>query len=90
MKTIATANILVFIVVVSIAMYTELNLQKWRTWLLGLYGFLSFFLLGIVGKQDLYKCIILGAVGVVIVLGGIITYWNRERARKWLREREEK
>lgn len=89
MKTIATANIIVFIIVVSIAMYIGLSPKKWRTWLLSLYGFLSFFLLGIVGKESLYEAVMLGAVGVVIVFGGMITFWNRERAKKWLKEHGE-
>ena len=90
MKTIAIVNIVVFIIAVSIAMYIELNPKKWQTWLLSLYGFLSFFFVGMVGKQGVYESVILGAVGVAIVFGGIITYLNRERAQKWLREHEEK
>jgi hypothetical protein len=89
MKTIVIVNIVVFIIAVSIAMYIELNPKKWQTWLLGLYGFLSFLLLGLVGKAGLYESIMLGAVGVAMVVGGIITYQNRERAKKWLKEHSE-
>lgn len=88
MKAIAIVNMVVFIVVVSIAIYIELDPKKWQTWLLSLYGFVSFFLLGMIGNQDLYESVLLGVVGVAIVLGVIITYWNRERAKKWLQEHE--
>lgn len=90
MKTVATANGVIFIIILSIAIYIGLNPKKWQTWLLSLYGFLTFFLAGIVGTGNFYESIKAGALGIAVIFGGIVTYWNRERARKWLQEHEEK
>jgi hypothetical protein len=87
MKTIATVNAVIFGIVCAIAIYFGLDPKKWQTWLLGLYGFLSFFLVGIVGTGNFYESVKVGAiVTFALTFGGIITYWNRERAKKWLKE----
>jgi len=90
MKTVAIVNLGIFLIVYGIAMYLGLNPKKWQTWLLGLYGFLTLFLVGIVGTGNFYESIKAGALGIAVIFGGIVTYWNRERARKWLQEHEEK
>ena len=90
MKTIATVNGVIFVIAISIAIYIGLDPKKWQTWLLSLYGFLTFFLAGIVGTGNFYESIKAGTVGTfLIIFTGIITYWNRERAKKWLSEHEE-
>lgn len=88
MKTVATGNVVVFLVVYGIVVYIGINPKKWQTWLLGLYGFLTFFLAGIVGTGNFYESIKAGAIGIALIFGGIITYWNRERAKKWFGEQE--
>lgn len=90
MKTLATVNGVTFIIVLSIAIYLGLDPKKWQTWLLSLYGFLTFFLAGIVGTGNFYESIKVGIIATVaLIFGGIITYWNRERAKKWLKEHGE-
>jgi hypothetical protein len=90
MKTVATVNGVIFTLVISIAIYLGLDPKKWRTWLLSLYGFLTFFLVGIVGTGNFYEAVKLGTiVTFALILGGITTYWNRERAKKWLKEHGE-
>jgi Na+/H+ antiporter NhaD/arsenite permease-like protein len=89
MKTVATVNVVIFVIVISIAMYIGLDPKKWQIWLLSLYGFLTFFLAGIVGTGNFYESIIIGAIATfALIFGGIIEYWNRERAKNWLREQE--
>ena len=90
MKTLATVNGVIFMIFLSIAIYRGLDPKKWQTWLLSLYGFLTFFLAGIVGTGNLYESIKIGIIATfALIFGGIITYWNRERAKKWLREHYE-
>ena len=89
MKSIATVNGVIFVIVCAIAIYLGLDPKKWQTWLLSLYGFLTFFLAGIVGTGNLYESVAVGAIGTfAVILGGIIEYWNRERARKWPKEHD--
>jgi hypothetical protein len=87
MKTLATVNGVVFAIVCAIAIYLGLDPKKWQTWLLTLYGFLTFSLVGMAGIHNFYEAVKLGViVTFALVFGGIITYWNRERAKKWLKE----
>jgi len=89
MKTIATVSGVVFAIVLGIAIYIGLDPKKWQTWFLSLYGFLTFFLVGIVGTGNVYEAVKVGAiVTFALIFGGIITFWNRERAKKWLKEHE--
>jgi Na+/H+-dicarboxylate symporter len=85
MKTIATFNAIICALVFARAVYLGLDPKKWQTWLIGLYCFLSLFFAGIVGTGNSFES---GKVGAIItfalVFGGIITYWSRERAKKWL------
>jgi len=90
MKTVATVNGVIFVIVCAIAIYLGLEPKKWQTWLLSLYGFLSFFLAGIVGTGNFYESVAVAAIATfALIFGGIITYWNRERAKKWLKEHGE-
>jgi type II secretory pathway component PulF len=90
MKTVATVNLVIFAIVCAIAMYLGIAPKKWQTWLLSLYSFLSFFFVGIVGTGNFYESVAVGAiVTFALIFGGIITYWNRERAEKWLKEHGE-
>lgn len=87
MKTIATANLVVFIIAMSIAMYIGLDPKKWRSWVLALYGFLTFYLVAIVGTGDFYKSVTASAIATIATMfSGITTFWTRERAKRWLKE----
>jgi hypothetical protein len=87
MKTVAIVNGILFTIVISIAIYLGLDPKKRQTWLLSLYSFLTFFLAGIITTGNVYESIKLGAfVTFALMFGGIITYWNRERAKKWLKD----
>jgi hypothetical protein len=90
MKTVATVNGVIFAIVISMAIYLGLDPKKWQTWLLSLYGFLTFFLAGIAGTSNFYDSIKVSAIATfALMFVGIITYWNRERAKKWLKEHGE-
>jgi hypothetical protein len=89
MKTLATLNGVIFLIILSIAIYLGLNPKKWQTWLLSLYGFLTFFLAGMAGTRNFHESIKVGIIATfALIFGGIVTYWNRERAKKWLDEHE--
>lgn len=90
MKTVATVNVVIFAIVCAVAVYLGVDPKKWQTWLLSLYAFMTFFLVAIVGKGDVYEAIKIGAiVTFALIFGGILTYWNRERAKRWLNEHNE-
>jgi hypothetical protein len=90
MKTIATVSVVIFAIVLVRAIYIGLDLKKWQSWLFGVYGFLTFLLIGMVGTGDIYESIIIGAiVAFATMFVGVTTRWNRERARKWLQEHGE-
>lgn len=87
MNAVATANAIIFAIICAIAIYSGLNPKKWQTWLLSLYSFLTFFLVGTVGTGNFYESAALGVVVTfALIFGGITTFWNRERAKKWLKE----
>lgn len=89
MKTLATVNVIAFAIISAIAIYLGLDPKKWRTWLLSVYSFLTFFLVGFIGSGNFTDALKIGAsVTFAIVFGGIITFWSRERAKKWLQARE--
>ena len=90
MRTIATVNAVILAIVGAIAIYVGFDPKKWQTWLLSLYAFLSFFLVGMVGTGNFYDSVAVGAiVTLAMVIVGVTTYWNRERAKKWLKEHGE-
>ena len=89
MKIVATVNVIIFIIAYGIAIYIGVDLKKWWSRLLSLYCFLTFFFIGIVGTREFYESMKIGVIATfVFIIGGAITYWNRERARKWLHEDE--
>ena len=90
MKTVTTVNVVILAIVGAIAIYLGFDPKKWQTWLLSLYGFLTFFLVGIVGTGNVYEAVKIGAiVTLAMICVGITTYWSRERAKKWLKEQGE-
>jgi hypothetical protein len=89
MKTLATLSVVIFAIVFAITIYIGLDLKKWQTWLFGVYGFLTFFLVGLIGTGNVIESIKVGAiVAFATIFVGVTTSWNRERAKKWLREHE--
>ena len=77
MEILTFANALVFIVVSAICVFIGLDLKKWSSWFLGLYGFLSGLLFGF-----LRSGLLLGLQGgallaFVALFGGGMTYRNR-------------
>ena len=51
METIIIANIFVFSIVSFISIIIGLDLKKWQSWLIGLYGFVSGSLVGYLSKH---------------------------------------
>jgi len=89
MKTVATMSTVIFAIIFVLTIYTGLDIKKWQSWLFGVYGFLTFFLVGMVGTGDIYESVKVGTiVAFATVLVGVTTRWNRERAKKWLKEQE--
>jgi hypothetical protein len=52
METIITVNIFVFLIVGGICVFIGLDLKKWSSWLLGLYGFLTGSLVGLLSPGE--------------------------------------
>lgn len=78
MKTLATVIGVIFIIVSAIAIYVGLDLKKMgKTWLFGVYGFLTFLLTGLVGTGNIIESIKVGAiVAFATVFVGVTTRWN--------------
>ena len=89
MATIILANIFVFLVVYVITIFIGLDLKKWSSWLYGIYGFLSGFLLGFLVFNDngslglsmnLTGSLQVGAIfAFLIMYGGATTRWKKQR-----------
>ena len=52
METMITVNIFVFLIVASRYVFIGLDLKKWSSWLLGLYGFLTGSLIGLLRSGE--------------------------------------
>ena len=87
MQALIFANFFVFLIVSSVCIFTGLDLKKWSSWLLGLYGFLSGLLMGFLwpdGDLDVPSLLTVGALFAFIVLyGGATTHWHRQRFGKF-------
>lgn len=89
MKTLATVIGVIFVIISAIVIYIGLDLKKWQSWLFGVYGFLTFLLVGLVGTGNIVESIKVAAiVAFATMFVGVTMRWNRERAKKWLREHE--
>ncbi len=99
MANVIVANAILFAIIGSIWVGMGIDLKKRSSWLLGIYAFISGFLVGFVRSDGAggYKIITnLTAslqVGVifafVFIVGGATNRWNRRWAEKYL-ERDEK
>jgi hypothetical protein len=91
MKTLAMVNGVIFVIVTGIAVSIGFDVKKWHSWLFGAYGFLTFFLVGLVGTGNIIESIKIGIiVAFVTIFIGMTTRWTRERAKNWLREQDKK
>ena len=91
MKTLATINLVIFALVFGLGVSWGLDLKKWTSWLLGIYAFVSFFLVGLVGTGNINEAIKAGAlVSFLLMFGGAVMRWNRQRAESWLQEHNKK
>ena len=92
MVTIISTNFLVFLIVLFICIFKGLDLKKWSSWLYGLYGFISGFLVGFLtsdggGGYHLIPSVTgslqIGALfAFVIMYGGATSHWHRKRFAK--------
>lgn len=85
MKTLVIINLVVFAVIAGLAVGLGFDLKKRNSWLLGIYAFASFFLVGLVSTGNISESIKAGAfMFFIIMFGGMVMHWSRERAEKWL------
>jgi hypothetical protein len=99
MATIILANFFVFIIVSSIATFKGLDLKKRSSWVYGLYGFISGFLIGFLRADDsggyhfvtnLTASFQAGLIFAFVVLfGGATNRWHRSIGEKYLARSEE-
>ena len=77
MKTLATVNGVIFAIVFGLVVASGFDLKKWYSWLFGVYGFLTFFLVGIVGTGNINEAIKAGALFAFFTMfGGAVMRWN--------------
>lgn len=69
------------------------RLKKKYSWILGLYLFVSFFFVGLVGTGNINEAVKAGMlISFLAIFGGALMRWSREGAEKWLsnQDKEEK
>jgi hypothetical protein len=82
MSTLVNTNFIVYLIICGIAIFVGLDLKKWRSWLVGLYGFICGFLYGLL-KADISGGLVMGALfAFVVIYGGATSYWHRQRFKK--------
>lgn len=82
METIVVAIFILYLLVCGIGIFVGLDLKRWTSWLLGLFGFLSGFVIGL-AIADLYSGLLGGALFAFIVMfGGATTRWHKQRIKK--------
>jgi hypothetical protein len=82
MSMIVNANYVICMIVCGTAIFVGLDLKKWLSWLCGLYGFVSGFLIGL-SNADIRGGLELGALFAFIVLyGGAMTRFHKKRFMK--------
>ncbi len=93
MATIILTNFFIFITVSSIATFKGLDLKKRYSWMYGLYGFISGFLVGFIRANDGggYHLVtnLIGsfqagiAFALMVLVGGATTRWHRSIGEKY-------
>lgn len=88
LQIVAIANLFLFSIVIGFGIFYGLDLKRWSSWLYGLYGFLSLFLVGylfVSVKAGLSMGVAIAFIGMY---AGAMTYWQRRRfkdaAEPWL------
>jgi len=71
-----------FVIVGLIGIFIGLDPKKWASWLFGVYGFVSGFLIGFL-RDDVSAGLKLGLLCAVAVMwGGVTTRWQKQRSKK--------
>ncbi|HAE58845.1 MAG TPA: hypothetical protein DCG54_04875 [Anaerolineae bacterium] len=77
METFVTTFVSIFVFVAMVFIGVGLNLKKWPSWLLGVYGFITGLLLGLF-YSDIKNAFVAGMLFAFGVLsGGAMTRWHR-------------
>jgi hypothetical protein len=80
MTTIILINFFIFLIVGSIGIFKGLDLKKWKSWLIGIYGFVSGFLIILLrgDKTDITVGFQIGAIfAFTSIFAGACTYYQR-------------
>lgn len=79
MRILMIINTIVFALVGGYVVAVGLDLRKWSSWLYGLYGFFSGFVMGIYWS-NLCNALFAGVLcSFVILFGGATSRWHNER-----------
>jgi uncharacterized membrane protein YczE len=98
MATIVIGNLIVFLVICGVVMYKGLDLKKRSNWWYGLYAFISGFVIGLVRSDgnggyhavtNLTASFQAGTVFFIILVGSVMTHWQKTKAEKYLARSEE-
>ncbi len=82
MKTIAMINFYILVIIGTTAVYVGLDLRKWHSWIIGLYGFVSGFLIGLLWVDTKGALITGGLFALGVLYGGATTRWHMQRDKE--------
>jgi hypothetical protein len=98
MATIVFGNVFIFLVICGFVVFKGLDLKKRSNWWYGLYAFISGFMIGFLrsdGSGSYYVVTNLtasfqaGTLFLVVLLGSVMTHWQKTKAEKYLGHPEE-
>lgn len=90
MRTIYIIAFSILTIIGGVGVFLGLNPRKWYSWLFGVCGFTSGFIVGLL-RADIKGGLGMGVFfGLAVMFGGITIYWQRKRygwdaAETWLR-----
>jgi len=82
METLIMIFFYIFVLIGGVSIVIGLDLKKWYSWIIGLYGFAIGFLMGLVWV-DITTAIMAGTlIAFLTLFSGAMSRWNRERWQK--------
>ena len=86
MKTLFMVVFCIYVVIGGLSMVIGLDLKKWYSWLIGVFGFITGFLMGMV-KSDIQTAITMGMLFPFFTLtSAALTHWNRKRSLQFIKK----
>lgn len=82
-------NLYVFPIVGGVCVFVGFDLKKWYGWLIGLYGFLSGAVVGLLREGGSISLQLGALFAIAVILGGVKAnqfrqHYNKDAAKNWL------